>query len=87
MDFRIQSTFNEADEPESQPLGRTSIVKFTEGFRVTEARINLSSDSDVNEMIAVAIGQSIVRLPDVLLCECSERERNNNECFFLLYVQ
>ena len=59
---------DECEATESEFIEMTmSLLKLTEGFRVTEAGIMLYADSDCNEQRAAAAGQRIVRMIAFLL--------------------
>ena len=60
VEFRKQNALNEVEVPEPEPIYRTmSVLKLTEGVRMTEADISLSADTDCNEQRAAATGQKL----------------------------
>jgi hypothetical protein len=64
VENRKQSALDESEEPEPEPIERTTIVlKLSEGLRVNEAGIRLSAETDYNEQLAAAAsGQRIMRM-------------------------
>ena len=60
VEFRKQNALNEVEVPEPEPIYRTmSVLKLTEGLRMSEACISLSTDTDCNEKRAAATGQKL----------------------------
>jgi len=60
VEFRKQNALNEFEVPEPEPIYRTmSVLKLTEGLRMSEAGISLSADTDCKEQRAAATGQKL----------------------------